>query len=360
MKKSFYILSLFSAISILALSCDPENPPVDVNVPATAINLDKATLTLVQGDSAELVITLTPANSNSEITWKSSNEKVATIENGKIKTTARGTSTITATANGFSAKCNLTVTREDLPYQMVWSEEFDGPELDLNKWRIETGGGGWGNQEKQFYTNRPENLRIENGVLVIEGKKETYQSNNYTSARINTKGKASFKYGRIEARISMPQGKGTWPAFWMLGANIDVARWPLCGEIDIVEHIGSDPRMVSHALHTSAGNGTNGKHWHSKHYFDNVENNFNTYAIEWEEKANEGDDCINFYFNDVKTTFVWEPHVDATVQKWPFKQEFFIILNLALGGTMGGTLDDNIFNDKVLMKVDYVRVYQRK
>jgi hypothetical protein len=150
MKKYFYILSLFSAISILALSCDPKNPPVDVDVPATAINIDKATLTLVQGDSAELVITLTPANSNSEITWKSSNEKVATIENGKIKTTARGTSTITATANGFSAKCNLTVTREDLPYQMVWSEEFDGPELDLNKWRIETGGGGWEIRKNSF------------------------------------------------------------------------------------------------------------------------------------------------------------------------------------------------------------------
>lgn len=351
-----HLLSIYFLSVLLFSSCDP----VEVNVPIEGMTLNTTELTLATGDSTELVLTLTPQKASGDIVWTSSNEKVAIVDNGMVKALARGNSSISATANNITVKCNVAVTHEDLPYQLVWSDEFEGADLNPDVWNIETGGGGWGNNEKQNYTGRPENLRIENGQLIIEARKEVYGSNDYTSARITTKKKVAYKYGRIEARISFPSGKGTWPAFWMLGANIDVARWPLCGEIDIVEHVGSEPRLVSHALHTQERNGMNGKTWVSKKYFDDVENNFNTYAIEWEEKANEGDDCINFYFNGEKTATAWEPHVNATVQAWPFKQEFFIILNMAIGGNMGGTIDDSMFDNDVMMKIDYVRVYQRK
>ena len=354
--RTFSIFWLLPAILFLA-SCNPDEPkPKVVN-----IRLSDAVVSMNEGDSLTLEVIFEPVGSSDTITWTSSNEKVAVVTStGKVKAISRGFALIKAQTDSLSANCELTVTRTDLPYQLVWSEEFNGPELDLSVWNIETGGNGWGNQEKQFYTGRPENLRIENGHLVIEALKETYQSNGYTSARINTRDKKSFKYGRIEARISVPNGKGTWPAFWMLGANFATARWPLCGEIDIMEHTGSQPTTVVHAVHTADKNGSRGNNWSFKKTVPDIENNFHTYAIEWEEKANEGDDNIGFFIDGVRSTTLWEPHVNSTVQKWPFKQEFFIILNIALGGTMGGAIDDAIFENDILMKVDYIRVYQRK
>lgn len=338
-------------------ACEKDDPDPKVQ----KVILSDAVVNLAEGDSLTLEVSFEPIGASETITWTSSNEKVATVSStGKIKAISRGFTLIKAQADSVSATSEVTVTRTDLPYQLVWSEEFNGPTLDASVWNIETGGHGWGNQEKQFYTGRPENIRIEDGQLVIEARKEIYQSNSYTSARINTMNKKSFKYGKIEARISLPGGKGTWPAFWMLGANFPTARWPLCGEIDIMEHAGSQATTIVHAVHTSEKNGSRGNNWSFKKTAGNVENVFRTYAIEWEERANEGDDNISFFIDGVKSTTLWEPHVNATVQQWPFKQEFFIILNIALGGTMGGTIDDTIFNTPVLMKVDYIRVYQRK
>ncbi|HEY6915660.1 MAG TPA: family 16 glycosylhydrolase [Paludibacter sp.] len=356
MKITVSILAIIFT-SIGFLSCNPVEPEVK----ATGISLDKTELTLVQGDSVTLTAAVLPAKAKPVVVWSSSNEKVATVVNGKVKTLARGTATIKVTADSvFSATCAIVVTHEDLPYQLVWSDEFDGPALDLTKWSYETGGGGFGNQEKQYYTNRPENIRVENGSLIIEAKKESYNGNNYTSARINSKDKVSFTYGRMEARISLPVGKGTWPAYWMMGSNITAVRWPLCGEIDIMEHVGSKPTMISHAVHTSEKNGSKGNNWYSQKTVAGVENEYHTYAIEWEEKANEGDDNMSFLIDGVKSATIWEQHVNSTVKMWPFKSDFYFLLNLAIGGTMGGTVDDAIFNNPVLMKVDYVRVYQRK
>jgi len=351
---SFFIFTMFACKSGGGNS-EPQNTEL------TSVALDKTSAEIVVGDSVVLKVVLSPSNAKNTLTWTSSNEKVATVNNGTIKTLARGTSTITVTSdNHLTATCNVTVTKTDLPYQLVWSDEFDGSTLDASKWNIETGGGGWGNQEKENYTGRADNLRIENGCLVIEAKKETYGSNNYTSARINTYSKASFKYGKVEARISLPSGKGTWPAFWMMGSNYKTVKWPMCGEIDIMEHIGSNPTMVSNALHTNDANGSNGRNWYSRKYFNDLENNFHAYSIEWVEKSNEGDDCISFYCDGVLTGGSWEPHLNSTVKNWPFNKEFFIIMNLAIGGNMGGTVDDAIFDNQILMKVDYVRVYQRK
>lgn len=354
--KTYNWLLLSSLFAFSVLSCKTEEPLV----PAQSIAFTQTELTMVEGDSTILTPVIEPKNSKPTIEWTSSNEKVATVIDGKVKALSRGNTTIKAKADSVSATCAIVVTRTDLPYQLVWSDEFDGTTLDLTKWNVETGGGGWGNQEKQFYTNRPENLRLENGNLIIEARKETYQSNNYTSARINTRDKHAFKYGKIEARISLPVGKGTWPAFWMMGANIGTARWPLCGEIDIMEHIGSKPTMISHATHTTEKNGSKGNNWHYQKTVPDVENNFHIYAIEWELKANEGADNISFFIDGVKSVTIWEPHVNSTPQIWPFKQDFFLLLNLAIGGTMGGAIEDSIFDVPVLMKVDYVRVYQRK
>lgn len=352
-KVLFYLLVLACIVA-----CKVEEPLK----PIESIAFNKTEVTMTAGDSINMELVLTPVNSIATKTeWKSSNEKVITVTNGKIKALARGTAQVEVEVDDFfTAKCLITVTKTDIPYTLVWNDEFDGTLLDQTKWSYETGGNGWGNNEKQYYTNRTENLRLENGSLVIEAKKEVYQTNNYTSARIITRDKAAFSYGKLEARISLPAGAGTWPAFWTLGSNIGVARWPLCGEIDIMEHIGSQPTMISHATHTSEKNGSRGNNWYNRQTRADVEGNYHTYAIEWEEKFNEGDDCISFYIDGVKSTTVWEPHVNATIQQWPFKLDQFLILNLALGGNMGGTIDDTIFNNPILMKVDYVRVYQRK
>jgi len=350
-------LSLFSVIISLStfISCNQIEPDVKVQ----GISLNQTSITLVAGDSLTLKSEILPSGAKQPvISWSSSNEKVATVVNGKIKTLARGTSTITATVDSvFNASCLVTVTHDDLPYQLVWSDEFDGPTLDLTKWTYEIGGGGFGNQEKEYYTNRTDNLRFEAGSMVIEAKKEIYNGNNYTSARINSKGKAMFTYGKMEARISLPVGKGTWPAYWMLGST---SSWPLCGEIDIMEHIGSQPTMISHALHTNEKNGAKGNNWYARKYLDNLENNYHTYAIEWEKAYADGDDNISFFIDGIKTTTIWEQHVNSTVSNWPFNKNFFLVFNLAIGGTMGGSIDDSIFNNPVTMKIDYIRVYQRK
>ena len=356
----FTPLTVFVLTLVLIFSsCKTEDPVIIPDV--QKIVFDKTELTLTEGDSVALAVTFEPEGATEALIWTSSNEKVATVSaDGKIKALSRGFALIKATGDSLYTSCSVTVTRTDLPYQLVWSEEFDGTTLDLTKWNIETGDGGWGNNKKQYYTNRSENLRLEDGSLIIEARKEVYQSNNYTSARINSRDKVAYTYGKIEARISLPSGKGTWPAFWMMGSNITSARWPLCGEIDIMEHVGSKPTMISHATHTTEKNGSKGNNWYFQKTVADVENNYHTYAIEWEKQFNEGDDCISFYIDGVKSTTIWEPHVNATVQQWPFKANFYVLLNLAIGGNMGGTIDDAIFNNPVIMKVDYVRIYQRK
>ena len=231
----------------------------------------------------------------------------------------------------------------------------------MNDWTIEVNGSGGGNQEKQYYTDRPENIRIENGNLIIEARKEEYNNRQYTSGRINSRDKRYFKYGKIEARIWMPAGGGTWPAFWMMGNDYKSVGWPKCGEIDIIEHVGNQPRIASFATHTPDKNGTKGNNWSARAYMDGLEEQYHVYGIEWLEDDFNGMDRIYFTIDGEQMAMTQEPyeHVDQNTY-WPFNKEHFIILNLAIGGKMGGTVDDNIFNSPVQMKVDWVRVYQRE
>ena len=231
--------------------------------------------------------------------------------------------------------------------KLVWEENFNKKEINEKFWNFELGDGcpnscGFGNNERQIYTKI--NHEIKDGNLVIEARKER---NKYTSTKITTKGKKEFKYGRIEASAKLAVGQGIWPAFWMLGANIDEVQWPKSGEIDILEYVGRDPHMVYTTLHTqdSYGNTINTK----RTEFLNIEEGYHVYAIEWDK------DKIEF-FVDKTLVYTFNPSI-KNEDTWPFDKPFYIILNLAVGGNFGGPeVDDAIFPQKFY--IDYVRVYQ--
>lgn len=295
------------------------------------------------------------------LTWSSNNEAIATVnQDGLVTALKGGNATISVTNGAETVSAVAAVEHTWNDYQLVWSDEFDGNTIDTNNWTIEVNGNGGGNNEKQYYTNRPENIRLNNGCLELEARKETYENKEYTSGRINSRDKKAFKYGKIEARISLPSGGGTWPAFWTLGSDWPIVGWASCGEIDIMEHIGNNPTMVSFALHTKEKNGSKGNNWSSRTYMDGIEGTFHTYGIEWQEEAYSGRDKISFTIDGVEYASSME---DVSTMDdnfyWPFNKEHFLILNLAMGGNMGGSIDDTIFQNSVIMKVDWVRVYQR-
>lgn len=323
-----------------------------------SLSLSPATVTLEKGESQTLEA---HAVYDVHLTWASSNDAVATVsEEGVVTAVGPGHAFITVTDAMQTCSTHVIVPHHWGEYALVWEENFDGNALDMDTWNIEVNGSGGGNKELQYYTDRSENLRVEDGCLIIEARKEEYQNRHYTSGRINTRDKVGFKYGRIEARIAFPAGGGTWPAFWMMGQDYKTHGWPSCGEIDIIEHVGNQPRMLSFALHTPKKNGSYGNNWSSRSYFDGVEGNFHTYGIEWIEEDHFGCDRIIFTYDGQECAGALEQldYIDDN-KYWPFNKEFFIILNLAIGGNMGGTVDDTIFDNPILMKVDWVRVYQR-
>ncbi|MCU1267820.1 MAG: Hydrolase [Acidobacteria bacterium] len=245
-------------------------------------------------------------------------------------------------------------------WSLAWSDEFDGPNgsaVDSAKWSFDIGGGGWGNNELETYTNRPANAAVQGGSLVISALKETYTgadniTRSYTSARLLTKNKFTQTYGRFEARIKIPYGQGIWPAFWMLGDNIDSAGWPTCGEIDIMENIGREPAIVHGTIHGpgySGGSGITASY--SLSAPQRFADDYHTYAVEWEPNV------IRFYVDGL----LYRTRTPADLpagRQWVFNHPFFIILNVAVGGGFPGNPDATTTFPQ-LMKVDYVRVYQR-
>lgn len=323
------------------------------------LSLTPAIVPLKKGESYQYTYTSTY---DVPLTWTSSNPEVATVsEQGLVKAIKSGNTIITL-SNGLE-ECTSRVAVEHTwgEYQLVWSDEFDGTTLNTDNWTIEVNGGGGGNSELQYYSDRAENIRIDEGNLVIEARKEEYNNRHYTSGRINSRDKRYFKYGKIEARMMFPAGGGTWPAFWMMGNDYRQVGWPKCGEIDIIEHVGNQPRMASFAVHTQDKNGTHGNNWYSRAYLDGLENEWHVYGIEWKEEDFNGMDRISFTIDGKEYAVAQENagHVDENYY-WPFNKDHFIILNLAIGGTMGGNVDDAIFASPVLMKVDWVRVWQRQ
>ena len=319
------------------------------------LRITPAVVTLKKGDTFQLQY----GNAyDLPMTWTSSDESIATVSSTGLVTALKGgNATITLATNIESVSALIAVEHSWGEYSLVWSDEFNANALDESVWNYNIGGNGWGNNELQYYTNRPENIRLVNGCLEIEARKEKYDNRDYTSARIYSKGKKSFLYGKMEARIKFPGGVGTWPAFWMMG---ETGGWPKCGEIDIMEHVGYLDNRASFALHTQEKNGTNGRNWHATHYFDYpLSDDFHVYGVEWCQEEESGKDCIRFFVDGVEYATAWETKM-GDHDSWPFYKPHYFILNLAIGGNMGGKVDDAIFNQTRIMYVDWVRVYQRQ
>ncbi len=233
-------------------------------------------------------------------------------------------------------------------WELVWQDEFDGEAVNRQNWAFDLGGGGgWGNRERQWYTDRPENVRLEDGVLIIEAREEEFLRGDYTSGRIKTERLHTWTYGRFEARIQIPTGQGIWPAFWLLGA--EGGTWPNNGEIDIMENIGREPYAVHGTVH---GPGYSGGQGVGRPFIKTTAPyaaNFHVYAVEWEPERIR-------WLVDERETFVITP--TDVPGRWVFDHPFHIILNVAVGGNWPGYPDETTLFPQQ-MKVDYVRVYQR-
>lgn len=242
-------------------------------------------------------------------------------------------------------------------YQVIWQDEFDTTQIDRKKWDFQLGTGseyglsGWGNNELQFYTNRSDNARIENGSLIIEARKETLQGQSYTSARLVTKGLENWTYGKFEARIKLPKTRGLWPAFWMLPEENTYGSWPASGEIDIMELVGHTPEIIFGTVHF--GNNSNDRNYITGEYAldsGTFADDFHIFTVEWEAEQ------IRWKLNGVEYHSVTKS--DLVPYRWPFDQPFYLLLNVAVGGNWPGNPDSSsIFPQR--MVIDYVRVYKK-
>jgi PKD repeat protein len=282
--------------------------------------------------------------------------------NGAIKTEASGivtyqyteegtklyTVTVTATSSsGLSINKSIDVTVPVIR-KLFWAEEFnvDGAP-DPATWGYDLGDGcpnncGFGNQELEWYTNRPENVIVAGGLLKITAIKENLGGKSYTSTRMLSKDKLAFTYGKVEVKAKLPEGVGTWPAIWMLGSNIGAAGWPACGEIDIMEHLGRDLNKIYGTLHYpghSGGNADGGTR-----LIKNATTEFHIYTLDWTASA------IRIYVDGQLV------HSVTNSLAIPFNHDFFLILNVAMGGNFGGPVDPSF--TKAAMEVDYIRVYK--
>lgn len=238
-------------------------------------------------------------------------------------------------------------------YELVWADEFDGAGINPENWSFEIWQAGRVNNEWQQYVKNPDNYRVQDGLLYITatrtGKNE---KGGYSSTRLTSKGKKEFLYGRIEFSASMPSGTGTWPALWMLGANIDEVGWPGCGEIDIMEYVGFQPDTVHSNIHNLNQSGETD--FHMVVPLETAEEDFHVYGIVWSP------DSINFYIDDPGNIVnVYAPET-KTDENWPYSNPFFLIMNFAVGGNWGGRkgVYETIWPQSMI--VDYVRVYQLK
>ncbi|MBI1782173.1 MAG: glycoside hydrolase family 16 protein [Sphingobacteriales bacterium] len=238
-------------------------------------------------------------------------------------------------------------------WKLVWSDEFNYKGLpDSTKWTGEVGGHGWGNNEAQFYTGlRKENARVENGKLIIEARKENWEDKNYTSARLITKDKGDWQYGKIEVKAKIPKGRGTWPAIWMLGSKTPL-EWPDDGEIDIMEHVGFHQGFIHASIHCKKYNHIIGTQKTDTTFLNDCSDKFHIYGVEWSKDSLKISVDRKVYFSFANEHKGYDG--------WPFDNKVFLILNVAVGGNWGGQkgIDEKVFPAK--MEIDYVRVWQKK
>ena len=336
---------IFLVFSMLSASCNkngssgiPGVPPSNLTVNAVVSNDSSGNVTFTASATNAVKYDFQFGN------YASQNDVIGTIV---YKYPFSGVYTVTVTAKSaggqtISKSINVNVS---VALTLVWSDEFDVPgSPDPAKWGFDigTGSGGWGNNELEYYTNRQTNAVISNGTLKIIARKEIYNGNSYTSARILSNSLYSFKYGKIDVRAKVPAGTGTWPAIWMLGNNVATVGWPACGEIDIMEQSGSQKSTIYGTMHypTQAGQYGDG----ATTTISNASSAFHVYTALWTPSSIKlSVDSVVYY------TLPNSPGL-------PFNQPFFIILNVAMGGNFGGTVDPAFAVDS--MEVDYVRVYK--
>lgn len=235
-----------------------------------------------------------------------------------------------------------------MTYKLLWADQFDQGFIDETIWHIDEVGGTSGNNEAQYYSRK--NVFIKDDILHIVGKKEHVKGFDYTSAKLTTKGKKSILYGKVEVRAQVPTGLGTWPAIWLLGESITTDGWPLCGEIDLMEHVGHTPNEIHVTLHTAQRNHKKNNHETKFLTVDDATTSFKNYQFTWDEQS------LNFFIDDKHIVSYHKPE-NPTKENWPYDAPHYLILNLALGGWWGGKIDDDIF--PVTFKIKHVKVYER-
>ncbi len=343
----FVTLFLISVVALIS-SCGKSDTQGNNNTPPSNLTVNAS----VSTDNSGNVSFTASATNAVTYDFDYGNGVFATVASGIVtyKYPSSGTYTVNVIAKSsggqtVSKSIQVTVT---VTVSLIWSDEFDTPgSPDPAKWSYDIGDGcpgncGWGNNELQYYTNRPDNAIVSGGTLKIIAKAENFSGKAYTSARLLSKNKFSFKYGKVDVRAKLPAGVGTWPAIWTLGNNINTVGWPSCGEMDIMEHKGSELNKIYGTLHYPGRSGGNAD-GNSK-IISNATTAFHIYTLEWTSsliKISVDGDLIHSVVNSTTT---------------PFNQNFFFILNIAMGGNFGGPVDPAFTNAS--MEIDYVRVYQ--
>ncbi|MBQ9225671.1 MAG: glycoside hydrolase family 16 protein [Fibrobacter sp.] len=318
------------------------------NITATAIIVAAGILAACSSDSS--------SSGPAEEPPASSSNKIATNSSSSLRLSSANLSSSSidvsvSVETSSSDKATDKVGEPAEPAEVyLWHDEFDS--IDTITWTFETGASGWGNNEWQYYTGRSENAFVQDGILHIRANKEDYEGAKYTSARMITKGKFSFTYGTVEARIALPVGKGIWPAFWMLGANIDAVSWPACGEIDIIEAV-NDENVVYGTNHWQAGGNQADYGNNTRDYYGTSKElditQFHNYKMVWNEKL------IAMYVDDFKYQEIAIENAKDGLEA--FHKPQFFILNVAVAGNWPGfEVDDAQFPNEML--VDYIRVSQ--
>lgn len=318
----------------------------------TAVNGETVTF---QPNETEKVITISVVADDIK-----ENDEMFTVkvDNPSNVFLTKGTAIITL--KNDDVKIPFNNTGYDVPttypgYTLAWSDEFNTTTFDNSSWTAESGDGcpglcGWGNNELEYYMAPPANLYLQDGKMIIEARAESYGGKNYTSARIKTAGKKSFKFGRVDIRAILPKGKGIWPAFWMMPQNNVFGNWPSSGEIDILELIGSEPGKSHSTVHFGPGPGSINISRSYNLTAATFNDQFHVFSMEWEQ------DVMRFYVDD--NLFSTVTKADLGAINYPFNEQFYFIINLAVGGNWPGPPDASTVFPQWLI-VDYVRIYQK-
>ncbi|MDI9366227.1 MAG: family 16 glycosylhydrolase [Flavobacterium sp.] len=342
------IPKLLWVLAVSVYACSKGNSGTTVNNEPPSNLIVKAVVNT--DNSGNVAFTATATNAVT-FDFDYGNGVFATVPSGSVtyKYPSSGTYTINVIAKSSGGKTisqsvTLTVT---VTLALIFSDEFETTGTpDASKWGYDIGIGpgndGWGNNELQYYTSSSTNASVSNGTLKITAVKESYSGRAYTSARLLSQNKFSFKYGKVEVRAKLPAGVGTWPAIWMLGNNISSVSWPACGEIDIMEHKGSELNKIHGTFHYPGRSGGNADG--NTVTIANASTEFHIYSAEWSASS------IKLFVDGQLI------HTLNNSSSLPFNQNFFIILNLAMGGNFGGTVDAAF--SSATMEIDYVRVYQ--